>query len=79
MSRCIQTDHFLSAVVSQGASLRGLVGLTPTKRKRDMTGRFQGIKMRNSCIKEPVDGNISVQRSLFFSQTGLKNLSVLRD
>lgn len=33
MNRCIQTDRFLSAAVSQGASLRGLMELAPKKEK----------------------------------------------
>lgn len=70
MNRCIQTDHFLSAVVSQGASLRWLMGPTPKKgKKMDMTGLFSGIKMITSSNKEPVEGNISVKSSLFFTQT----------
>lgn len=31
MTRCIQTDRFLSALVSQRASPRGLLALTPKK------------------------------------------------
>lgn len=34
MIRCIQTDHFLSVVVSQGASLRPQMELTPTGGRR---------------------------------------------
>lgn len=35
MNRCIQTDRFLSAVESQGASLRGLMGLAPKKEREE--------------------------------------------
>lgn len=53
MNHCIQTDHFLSAVVSQGASLRGLMGPAPKKRERGMNEDFRGIKKKkvNSRIR----------------------------
>lgn len=70
MNRCIQTDHFLSAVVSWGASLMGLMGLTPTEKEKayDWTGHFYLIRRINSSINKPVDGDISVRSSLFFRQ-----------
>lgn len=46
------------------------MGPTPKKgKKMDMTGLFSGIKMITSSNKEPVEGNISVKSSLFFTQT----------
>lgn len=76
MNRCIQTDHFLSVVLSQGASLRGLMGLTPKKKnnqkiKRDVTGLFCGIQVINNRSHDPVGGDIYARNkhSLFFSHT----------
>ncbi len=70
MNHCIQTDHFLSAVVSQGASLRGPMGVTPT-RKEKRYNKECGFELIDSSIEQPVGGDISDRSSLFFSQTEL--------
>lgn len=65
MNHCIQTDHFLSAVVSQHASLTGQMGLTPEKRAESKKGHDWTVTMTNSNIEQPVDGDISVKSSWF--------------
>lgn len=49
MIHCIQIDHFLSAVVCQGALLRLLMELTPKGKKNVIT---------ISSTEEPADGNM---------------------
>lgn len=62
MIHCIQIDHFLSAVVCQGALLRLLMELTPkgkkNNNKKGIMAFFRFIVITISSTEEPADGNM---------------------
>lgn len=63
MIHCIQIDHFLSAVVCQGALLRPLMELTPKGKKKNNNKKgimalFRFIVITISSTEEPADGNM---------------------